>query len=74
MITVRIENEFMNTLYFDGLDFGKSQFIQETSDYVGSMSETEFEDFMKNNNLILYHNQLKLYENGEVVGSFSPKG
>jgi len=72
MITVRIEDGYRNTLYFDGLDKGKNQFIQESNDYVGTISEREFDEFMKNNNLVPYHNQLKLYENGEVVGSFNP--
>ena len=71
MITIRIENEYMNSLYFDGLDFGKSQFLPETNDYVSTMSEDEFDEFMRNNNIISYKNQLKLYENGEVIGTFT---
>ncbi|TCS78461.1 hypothetical protein [Tepidibacillus fermentans] len=71
MFTIRIKDEYMNSLFFDGLDVGKSHFVHETNDYVGTVSDEEFDQFMKNNNLIVYRNLLKLYENGEVIGTFS---
>ncbi|MFV9511603.1 hypothetical protein [Tepidibacillus sp. LV47] len=71
MITVRIENEYMNSLYFDALDFGKSQFSQENNNYVATMSNEEFDQFLKSNNLIVYKNHLKFYESREVVGTFT---
>ncbi|MGZ4032751.1 MAG: hypothetical protein ACXVP2_11395 [Tumebacillaceae bacterium] len=35
------------------------------------MSDEEFEEFLKTNNLIVYHNHLKNYQDGIVCGEFT---
>ncbi|GBF10240.1 hypothetical protein TEPIDINF_001738 [Tepidibacillus infernus] len=73
MFQVQINKEYINSLYFDKLNMGKNQFITQSDQYVGLLSNDEFESFMRENNLITYKEQLKLYESGEVVGNFYKK-
>lgn len=35
------------------------------------MSQEEFDEFLKTNNLIVYHNHLKSYQDGIICGEFS---
>jgi len=69
MINIYINNDFMNSLYFETTGMGKSQFIQQNQRYFAQVSEKELDDFMRENNLITYKNELKQYENGEIVGT-----
>lgn len=36
-----------------------------------AMQEDEFQSFLRTNDLILYKNHIKSYQNGEVYGEFS---
>ncbi|WCK55947.1 hypothetical protein PP175_08530 [Aneurinibacillus sp. Ricciae_BoGa-3] len=72
MIEMKLLPDSIQSLYFDSLTRGRAQFSQHGGGYVGLISEEEFDGFLKENNLIVYRQSLKAYEDGEVVGHFMP--
>jgi hypothetical protein len=72
VIEMKLLTDSIQSLYFDSLTNGRSQFTQQQGGYVGRISEEEFDGFLKENNLIVYRQSLKAYEDGEVVGHFLP--
>lgn len=70
MITVEINKDFMNALYFDALH-NKNRLTKNGEKYSAEITMDEYDQFMKDNNLIPYKNLLKQYEDGEIVGSFT---
>jgi hypothetical protein len=68
MIQLKLRPESMVSMFFDDIKGGKAMF---TEDGIATVSQDEFEDFLKANNLIMYHNILKTYEDGEVHGEFT---
>ncbi|OEF99393.1 hypothetical protein BHF71_02065 [Vulcanibacillus modesticaldus] len=70
MIQIHLHKEYINSLFFDSLYAGKEQFFLRGNQYTASLSEEEYNNFIKDNNLIPYKNLLKQYENGEIIGSF----
>lgn len=73
MIQIELNKELMNGFFFDGLREGKNRFIIDQDHGIAHLTEQEFNQFIKNNNLILYKHTLKQYEDGEIVGSFYPE-
>lgn len=71
MIQININKKYINDLFFDGLDNGKSQFVPQSDQYNAHLNKEEYEKFMNDNNLIPYKHQLKRYESGEILGSFN---
>jgi hypothetical protein len=70
VIELELSANHINQLFFDAVRDGRAQFAAQQEHLVGEVTEEEFDGFLKDNNLILYRNTLKSYENGEVVGEF----
>ncbi len=70
LIQIELDKEYVNSLFFEGLNKGKHQLIQHNESCTAHVTESEFNQFIKDNNLILYKNILKQYEDGEIIGSF----
>ncbi len=77
MVELQLLKEHFQNLYFDGLNGGKSKFKRnndsEPYQLNSIISEDEFNQFLKENNIILYKNVLKQYEDGEIIGYFLPQ-
>ncbi|MBP1930488.1 hypothetical protein [Ammoniphilus resinae] len=71
MIQLVLKKDAMNTMYFDDINEGRASFTNEAQGLTASLSEEEFDGFMKSNNLIVYHNTIKGYETGEIYGEFT---
>lgn len=72
MIEVKLQSVYSSNLYFDAVPRGRAAFADQEDRLVGRMSTDQFSNFLKDNNLITYHDSLKSYESGEKVGEFSP--
>lgn len=70
MIKIKLKKEYLNNLFFDALPEGKNQFLSENNEFVADLTEEQYNGFTKDNNVIPYRNSLKLYESGEIIGSF----
>ncbi|HJV44392.1 MAG TPA: hypothetical protein VJ824_01570 [Bacillota bacterium] len=68
MIELKMKKEALIGMYFDDIKGGKSSF---TDDGIATITDREFADFLRTNNLITYHNMLKTYEDGEIQGEFT---
>lgn len=71
MIELKLNKESMLTMYFDDIQGGKSSFAQEHNQMIATITRNEFDEFCKTNNLISYHNHIKSYEDGRVLGEFT---
>ena len=72
MIEVKLQSAYSSNLYFDAVPRGRAAFADQDGRLIGRMSADEFSDFLKDNNLITYHDSLKSYESGEKIGEFTP--
>lgn len=70
MIQLQLNHEALYSMYFDDIKGGKATFRNQGDAMVGTISQEEFDGFLKANNLITYHNTLKGYEDGTVYGEF----
>ena len=70
LVTIHLNKDYINSFFYDALSLGKSQYTSNGEKYTANLSNEEYDSFMKDNNLIPYKNLLKLYEIGEIVGSF----
>ncbi|GEN33795.1 MULTISPECIES: hypothetical protein [Aneurinibacillus] len=70
MIQVKLQPSCSGMMYFDAVKGGRASFTMQNETLTGRLSEEEFTSFLKDNNLILYRDTLKSYENGEIVGHF----
>lgn len=70
MIRLHLKNDAMLSMFFDDIKGGKSSFSSQQDGMEATISNEEFEGFLKANNLITYHNTLKGYEDGTVYGEF----
>jgi hypothetical protein len=70
MIQVKLQPSCSQTMYFDAVKGGRSSFSMQDEALVGRLTSAEFSTFLKDNNLITYHDALKSYESGEIVGRF----
>ncbi len=50
--------------------YGEWGFQQNGNQLTVAMQEREFEDFLRANNLVVYKDELKSYQDGKVVGKF----
>ncbi|RXT14794.1 hypothetical protein [Ammoniphilus sp. CFH 90114] len=70
MIRLQLKNDAMLSMFFDDIRGGKSSFSPQSEGMHATISDQEFDAFLKANNLITYHNTLKGYEDGAVYGEF----
>lgn len=70
MIRLELKDDAMLSMFFDEINGGKSSFSPQAEAMVATVSEKEFDAFLRANNLITYHNTLKGYEDGNVYGEF----
>lgn len=70
MIQLQLNHEATYSMFFDDIKGGRTSFSKQGDAIVGTISEEEFDGFLKANNLITYHNTLKGYEDGTVYGEF----
>lgn len=71
MIRIQLNENAMNTMDFGRIPGGKSSFSPHGDAMTKVITREEFDEFIKANNLILYHQTLKAYEDGAVYGEFS---
>lgn len=71
MIQLKINENNARDLVFDDIEGGRLSFHKiEGNRIAAEVSSNEFDQFLKTNNLISYHHELKKYEDGEVCGEF----
>jgi uncharacterized membrane protein len=70
MFITKLKPACSSMMYFDAVKGGRTSFAMENDTLMGRLSSEEFTMFLKDNNLIPYHDVLKSYENGEIVGRF----
>lgn len=73
MLELQLLKDHFQHLYFEGINGGKSRFTKKTDstpELSTIVSQNEFDQFLKENNLILYKDMLKQYEDGEIIGYF----
>ncbi|GED12451.1 hypothetical protein AM501_07120 [Aneurinibacillus migulanus] len=70
MIQVKLQPACSSIMYFDAVKGGRTSFSLESDVLIGQLSREEFTSFLKDNNLVPYHDALKSYESGEIVGRF----
>ena len=71
MIRLQLKQDAMISMFFDDIQGGKTSFTPQGDAMIAVVSKEEFDQFLKANNLISYHNTLKAYEDGAVYGEFS---
>ncbi|WP_134700109.1 hypothetical protein [Ammoniphilus sp. YIM 78166] len=71
MIRLQLKNDVMLSMFFDDIKGGKSSFTPGSHGMQATVTNEEFDGFLKANNLITYHNTLKGYEDGTVYGEFN---
>lgn len=70
MIQLQLNHGATYSLYFDDIKGGQASFSKQGDAMIATISQEEFDGFLKANNLITYHNTLKGYEDGTVYGEF----
>ncbi|MBO8171474.1 MAG: hypothetical protein H0Z33_06210 [Bacillaceae bacterium] len=71
MFEIRLQPDQADGLPYFNRSQNKIEFSREQHLLVANMPEEQFEKFLRDNNLIVYHNMLKGYEDGEIYGEFS---
>ncbi|AMA73215.1 MULTISPECIES: hypothetical protein [Aneurinibacillus] len=70
MIEVKLQPACSHIMYFGAVKGGRFSFSLQDDALIGRLSSSEFAAFLKDNNLVTYHDALKSYESGEIVGRF----
>jgi hypothetical protein len=71
-IELKLKEQSVNYLYFNDIHGGRLTFKKDADHQLSAtITHEEFEDFCKTNNMIIYHNTLKSYEDGQVYGEFA---
>lgn len=69
MITVKLTEEGLLDLPDE--TYVAFHFSRQGQGYVSELSSERFEEFLRAANLVTYKNNLKEYDDGDVVGEFS---